>query len=59
MTLSPLRKTAHRDVMFPEPVDELRGQHLYDPDELAGWKRGRDAARSLQPAGNGGRGGGQ
>jgi hypothetical protein len=55
MTLSALRKAAQRDVRFPEPVDEHRGQHLYDPDELARWKAGRDAARSLQAAGGSGR----
>jgi hypothetical protein len=45
MTLSALRKAAQRDERLPEPVDLHRGQHVYDADELARWKAGRDAAR--------------
>jgi hypothetical protein len=51
ITLHALRKAAQRDLRFPVPVDEHRGRHMYDPDELARWKRGRDAARSIPVAG--------
>jgi hypothetical protein len=47
ITLHALRKAAQRDLRFPVAVDEHRGRHLYDPDELARWKAGRDAARAI------------
>jgi hypothetical protein len=55
ITLTGLRKAIQRDVRAPVPVDRRRGEHLYDFDELAAWKRGRDAYRALQSAGEPGR----
>lgn len=55
MSLAALRKARERDPRFPPPLGEVNGAAVYDLEQLAGWKSGRDAARSLQTAGEGGR----
>lgn len=55
MSLAAIRKARERDPRFPQPLGGVNGAAVYDLAELARWKAGRDAARSLPAVGGGGR----